>query len=114
MYLLIIGVIIIVICILFGDKQENFGCAIISCCKHGEYGTPPNCQKCPDSMPSSPRTANGAPDTFCNCPNKAASSCFACNICQRFNAATGECDAKCSGRTRNCKTAGPKAGKCAA
>lgn len=96
MYLLIIVVIIIVICILFGNKKENFGCAITSCCLQGEYGTPPNCRKCPDSKPSSPRTANGAPNSSCKCPNEAASSCFACtSSCYPFVKSTGICTLLC-------------------
>ena len=75
---------------------EMDGCAITSCCLQGEYGTPPNCLKCPDSKPSSPRTANGAPDSSCKCPNEAASSCFACtSSCYPFVKSTGICTLRC-------------------
>jgi hypothetical protein len=68
-----------------------------SCCLQGWYGSYPNCVQCPSSAPSSPRTASGGPDSNCNCPNAAASSCFACtNVCRPFNAATGICTPICS------------------
>ncbi len=109
MYLLIIVLIIIVIYILFGNKQENFSCAITSCCLQGEYGIPPNCQKCPVSMPSSPRTANGAPDTSCKCPNAAINKCFACNDpCFPFVKSTGICTLRCP----NCRVNKQKQHNC--
>jgi len=68
-----------------------------TCCLQGWYGEHPNCIQCPSSAPSSPRTANGGPDSNCNCPNAAASSCFACsNVCRPFNVATGICTPICS------------------
>ena len=98
MNLLIIGVIIIVICILFVNKQENFSCGGgKSCCLQGWYGNHPNCVQCPVNKPSSPRTASGGPDSNCNCPNATTSSCFACtNPCRPFNVATGICTPLCS------------------
>ena len=98
MYLLIIFVIIIVICILFGYKQENFGCSAgQTCCLQGQYGTPPNCQQCPVDKPSSPRTRSGGPDENCSCPNETIDTCFACDnlICNRFNPSTGICTPVC-------------------
>ncbi len=68
-----------------------------TCCLQGWYGEHPNCIQCPSSAPSSPRTASGGPDSNCNCPNAAASSCFACsNVCRPFNVATGICTPICS------------------
>jgi hypothetical protein len=68
-----------------------------TCCLQGWYGDHPNCIQCPSSAPSSPRTANGGPDSNCNCPNAASSSCFACsNVCRPFNVATGICTPICS------------------
>jgi hypothetical protein len=67
------------------------------CCLQGWYGDHPNCVQCPSNKPSSPRTASGGPDSNCNCPNAAASSCFACSpsICRPFNPATGICTWVC-------------------
>lgn len=68
-----------------------------TCCLQGWYGDHPNCVQCPSNKPSSPRTASGGPDSNCNCPNAAASSCFACrNVCRPFNVATGICTPICS------------------
>ncbi len=78
--------------------QENFSCANgKTCCLQGWYGDHPNCVQCPSNKPSSPRTANGGPDSNCNCPNAAASSCFACSnpICRPFNPVTGICTPVC-------------------
>ena len=98
MNLLIIVLIIIVICILFGNKQENFR-TDETCCLQGWYGPQSpggiDCKKCPVDKPSSPRTPSGGPGTT-GCPNEAASSCFACsNACRPFNPATGICTEIC-------------------
>jgi hypothetical protein len=40
------------------------------------------------SAPRARLPAHGGPDSNCDCPNAAASSCFACsNVCRLFNAA---------------------------
>ncbi len=98
MYLLIIVAIIIVICVFSNKIQENFSCpGGKTCCLQGWYGVYPNCKQCPDDKPSSPRTASGAPDSNCNCPNESVNSCFACsNVCRPFNRATGICTPICS------------------
>ena len=79
------------------DKQENFSCQTgKTCCLQGWYGDYPNCVQCPSDKPSSPRTASGGPDSNCNCPNAAVSSCFACtNACRPFNPVTGICTEIC-------------------
>jgi hypothetical protein len=82
------------------------------CCKRGTYGTPGgSCTSCPPNH-TSPTTENGIENSNGKCPNEATSSCISCNRCQRFDAATGECVAKCSGSKKNCKTSGSNAGKC--
>jgi hypothetical protein len=80
------------------NTLQTTGCSAgQTCCLQGWYGAPPNCVQCPSNTPSSPRTASGGPDANCNCPNAAASSCFACpnRICSPFNVATGICTLVC-------------------
>jgi hypothetical protein len=79
------------------DLQTTGCSAGQTCCLQGWYGAPPNCVQCPSATPSSPRTASGGPDENCNCPNAAASSCFACSnpICRPFNPSTGICTLVC-------------------
>ncbi len=83
------------------------------CCKPGDYGKNASggCRKC-GSGQTSPTTQNGMTDPTGRCPNEEKSSCKLCGICETFNAATGRCDAKCSGLKRNCKTSGANAGTC--
>jgi hypothetical protein len=72
---------------------EVEGCpAGTACCLQGYYGVENRCVRCPKDKPSSPRPASGAPGEDCKCPNAAASSCFACGKCEKFNSRTGICD----------------------
>jgi hypothetical protein len=74
---------------------EVEGCpAGTACCLQGYYGVENRCVRCPKARPSSPRPASGAPGEDCQCPNNAASSCFACGKCEKFNDLTGICDKK--------------------
>ncbi len=78
---------------------EVEGCpAGTACCLQGYYGVENRCVRCPKDRPSSPRPASGAPGEDCKCPNNAASSCFACGKCEKFNSKTGVCD-----KTVGCK-----------
>jgi hypothetical protein len=71
------------------------GCpAGTACCLQGYYGVENRCVRGPKARPSSPRPDNGAPGENCKCPNDAASSCFACGTCEKFNELTGICDKK--------------------
>ena len=92
---MIIILIFILFCLLFNNKKENFGCpAGTACCLQGYYGVENRCARCPKGRPSSPRPVSGAPGDDCQCPNNAASSCFACGKCEIFNSKTGVCDKK--------------------
>ena len=97
MYLLIIGVIIIVICILFGNKQENFSGNFSNSCPRNSYDSPQSPQKCNKCPVEKPYSISGK--------NTEENSCYACSSdCYIGNPKTDQDQgqSKCIKRCANC------------
>ncbi len=104
MYLLIIGVIIIVICILFRDKQENFSTKNMkNCCLSHFYGVnSENCNKCPSDRPFSKGPVGlNIQTTDGKCPNETIDACIPCpNLCEPYNPKKERCAPLCPSSCR--------------
>jgi hypothetical protein len=88
---------------------EMASCAgSLTCCLPGYYGaSSSSCTECPSNKPSSPFSA---PNSNCECPNAAASSCFACtNKCRPYDSRSRMCLPKTCPGTQTCR---PSTGQC--